>query len=164
MSLEFVGREEARNINELAHPIWIEVFGPMITGGIPETERIFRSWLNPEEIARTMDGGRRYAYVKEKGETIGFAAVDIEPGGAMFISKIYLKKEFRGKGFGSEALRDLVEYGRVNGCSVAYLHVNVKNAEAIKAYERNGFERKVHEITYLGDGDCINDYHMYRSI
>lgn len=161
--IAIIGKDGAEELHEFAHPIWTEVFGPMIAGGPEETERIFESWQSAESIRRAMDDGFVYGYLIDGDRKAGYLAVRIE-GEKLFISKCYLVKEERGKGLGSEMLGKMLEYGREHGCSSAYLHVNTRNLRAIAAYERNGFRKQYREIAYLGDGFSTDDYIMSREI
>ena len=159
----FIGKEGAQKLHDFVHPIWSEVFGPMVTGGPAEAEYIFSRWLSAENIVKDMDSGMSYAYFAEGDRKLGFLAFRIE-GERFFISKCYLSKNERGKGLGSEMLRMMLEYGKEHGCTSAYLHVNTNNAAAIKAYLRNGFSVDYHEIGDQGNGFATNDYVMSRSL
>lgn len=164
ISLEFVGEEEAKDISEFAHPIWREVFAPMLVGGEEEEEFIFDSWQSPEGVLRDMRSGIRYGYVTDGGRKVGYFGLRPEEDGSLFLSKVYLVPEERGKGHGSELLQAMLAWGREHGCRRAYLHVNVRNEKAIRAYERNGFSAELHEITYQGDGFSTNDFVMSREV
>lgn len=161
--IEIIGKDKAEELHEFAHPIWTEVFGPMIAGGEDETERIFESWQSADSIRRAMDDGFVYGYLIDGGRKAGYLAARVERE-KLFISKCYLVKDERGKGLGSEMIGKMLEYGKEHGCTSAYLHVNTRNLRAIDAYERNGFRKQYREIAYLGDGFSTDDYIMSREI
>ena len=161
--IQLIGKDGARELHEFAHPIWREVFGPMITGGPDEAEYIFDSWQSAESIEKAMDGGFLYGYLLDGGRRAGYFALRLE-GEKLFLSKCYLVGDERGKGLGSELIRWMLDYGKMHGCTSAYLHVNTRNTKAIEAYERNGFVKVYHEIEDQGDGFATNDFVMSRRI
>lgn len=161
--IRMIGRDGARELHEFAHPIWTEVFGPMVAGGPAEAEYIFESWQSEDSIRKAMDDGYLYGYLMDGGRRAGYFAMRVE-GERLLISKCYLVKEERGRGLGSEMIRVMLEYGREHGCTSAYLYVHVRNARAIKAYERNGFSSMYREIRDRGDGFATDDFVMSRVI
>ena len=78
-------------------------------------------------------------------ESIGLVDMDMARGaetGTGWISLLYLKKEYRGKGYGIQALaRPLMAY-REMGRKKLGLHVARDNSAAIDFYLRHGFEEK----------------------
>ncbi len=58
----------------------------------------------PQAIAEQTAHGSRYYFVRENGQDAGFVAF-YPRAGKMYLSKFYLKKEMRGKGYAHEMLR-----------------------------------------------------------
>ncbi len=161
--IQLIDRGGAGGLHAFARPIWAEVFGPMLPGGPAEAEYFFESWQSEDGIKKAMDDGFLYWYMTDGGRRVGYFAARAE-GERLFISKCYLAKGERGRGLGSEMIRAMLEYGRGQGCTSAYLHVNVRNADAIRAYERNGFVRIYREIRDRGNGFATDDFVMSREI
>lgn len=69
-------------------------------------------------------------------------------GGAYFagdeanVTNIAVAKEYRGKGYGTDIVRALIEEAKRRGAERIFLEVRVGNAAAIHVYEKCGFERK----------------------
>jgi len=59
----------------------------------------------------------------------------------MEISRIYLRKEFIGKGYGRRLLDTCIDEAERAGCDVVWLSVWQHNHHAIRFYERNGLCR-----------------------
>ena len=56
---------------------------------------------------------------------------------AIYISKLFILKEYRNKGYGTQILKDIfISYGNKEGVS---LHVDCENHKAFNLYKRLGF-------------------------
>ncbi|MDR2846450.1 MAG: GNAT family N-acetyltransferase [Candidatus Methanoplasma sp.] len=156
--MEFLDSSHAQEISDLARSIWMEYFPTIISH--KATELIFDSWQSADAIKKQIDDeGFLYSFVVHDGEKIGYFSVRPE-GGSLFISKIYVDKEHRGKGFGKRTLQEMIEYGRSLGSRNAYLHVNKNNKLAIGAYEANGFKVTGERYEPMGNGIFLDDYTM----
>ncbi|MDR0523702.1 MAG: GNAT family N-acetyltransferase [Candidatus Methanoplasma sp.] len=162
VGLEFLGESSAGRLSEIARPIWMECYPGMI--GREATELIFEDWQSEEAIRRQIREGYLYSFVMSDGEVAGYVCVRPE-GRDLCISKVYVDAAHRGTGLGSRAISSLIEYGRGIGSERAYLHVNKKNAQAIRAYEANGMEIVSSRTVPFRDGIVIDDYVMeYRYV
>src|SRR2546423_9639327 len=86
-----------------------------------------------------IDASARVVGLYRDGRQIGFArAVDCDAAGFMYLADVYVLDEHRGRGFGVELVRELVEHG-------PYAHrrwiLHTRDAHAL--YERFGFEPNV---------------------
>ena len=78
----------------------------------------------------------------------------------MFLSKIYLAKDFRGQGLGKQAM-DFVSKRAIDlKCKSVSLGVNRFNANSIEAYKSMGFKIVGEMITDIGKGFVMDDYKM----
>jgi tRNA threonylcarbamoyladenosine biosynthesis protein TsaB len=94
--------------------------------------------------------------LEEKGQVIGYTVGRLYPEG-LHIGNLAVRRDRRRKGFGTLLLQNLLDYGRTNGCSKAFLEVRTGNEIAIHLYERFGFARtSVREKYYYSlDEDAI---------
>lgn len=159
----FIGWNRVDELREFAEPVWREVFSPMLIGGEEEAMYLFNTWQSKDAVLKDMEDSFLYGFAFDGGKKIGYFCLRIE-GESMFISKCYLHRDARHKGFGSALQQFMIQYGREHGCSRAYLHVNVRNVDAIRSYKRNGFQITLHEVTDRGCGNATNDYVMEREI
>ncbi|MFM2486960.1 GNAT family N-acetyltransferase [Celerinatantimonas yamalensis] len=85
--------------------------------------------------------------ISVEGEVVGFNMV-YEHSGVFYLAELHIGSCYRGKGFGTEALRKIKSVASMQG----YSEVRVgafKEGRALKLYERNGFVReKETELTY----------------
>ena len=56
-----------------------------------------------------------------------------------YIFDVYIKEEYRGRGYAGEMIRLLLEYLHKRGIETAYLAVSRTNNNAIRAYKKAGF-------------------------
>jgi ribosomal-protein-alanine N-acetyltransferase len=95
-------------------------------------------------------------WVDEDGGRLGaFGSVEWGRGKAdlvAYIQTLEVLPEGRGKGVGGELLRRMEGSAWVAGASVSWLHVDEKNAGAIRVYERFGYQRIGKEEDYYGRG------------
>ena len=91
-------------------------------------------------------------YIIKGDKPVGYAAIKDE-GDRVFLSKIYIYKEYRNQGFMRAFMEKIKERKKP-----VYLTVNKYNLDAINAYKRLGFEVKKEQITDIGKGYVMDDY------
>ena len=78
----------------------------------------------------------------------------------LFISKVYLYAEERGKHYSSQILAWLRDYARKLELTGMYLTVNKGNELGIRAYKGNGFDIIESVEADIGNGFVMDDYIM----
>lgn len=112
------------------------------------------------------EAGKRVGYLSVRPETPeGELATDIQPGeGKLFVSKVYLLKEERGKHYASRMLDFCEAFCRANGLSSLYLHVNKHNEMGIRAYKGRGWYIAEDSVSDIGNGYVMDDYIMAKEV
>ena len=82
----------------------------------------------------------------------------------MKLDKLYLHSDWHGRGLGSLLLEYISARARQLGCETLTLAVNKRNATAIKAYCRNGFEVAEEVIVEIGNGFVMDDFIMRKAL
>jgi ribosomal protein S18 acetylase RimI-like enzyme len=77
--------------------------------------------------------------IRENGVLIGCGGVQLFGSSYGEIKRMYIRPQFRGRGFARLMLEHLVEYTRSNGIDVLRLETGIHQHEAIGLYERAGF-------------------------
>lgn len=149
-----------KEMSDYLHPIWHGVFDGMMPGGYDEAEYIFRKWTSPEAIRQSMEERYEYGYILANGERIGLYSYRILDDGRFYINKIYLEPEFRGKGYGKQALTEMFATAKENGCREAFLNVYRYNERAIAVYLKCGMEFWYRCLGRLGNGITRDDWLM----
>jgi ribosomal protein S18 acetylase RimI-like enzyme len=79
---------------------------------------------------------------------------------SLFLSKIYVSKNYRGKKIGKTAMAFVEAKAMKMQCKSITLTVNKYNVNSIAAYETMGFKNMGEMITDIGEGFIMDDYKM----
>lgn len=135
VSLEFIGPDRAREISEIAPPLFSEVYDyvprEMLEEFLEETQ-------TAERIREQMAEGMRYAFILDGESRAGYVSYGMDAEG-MYLSKLYLFREFRGRGIGGRVIDIVEDEAREAGAPCVHLDVNYRNEGAIRLYRRKGF-------------------------
>lgn len=149
-------------IAKLADRIWREHYIPIIGKG--QVDYMIDKFQSQAAIKQQIQGGFIYFLLKESdGGDIGYIGVVVK-GTELFLSKLYLLSEKRGKGYGRQAMRFIEQLGKEKGCFNIGLTVNKNNRNTIKVYEKFGFTNKGEMIQDIGSGFIMDDYKMEKNI
>ena len=156
-SQELIGKVEA-----LAKGIWREHYTSII--GKEQVDYMFDKFQSRTAITQQIKDGFLYFFIKEQdGGYIGYIGV-VPKGNEMFLSKIYITSEKRGKGYGRQAMCFVEHLAKKKGCSKIDLTVNKNNSNAIKVYEKCGFTNVGPLAQDIGEGFVMDDYKMEKLI
>ena len=78
----------------------------------------------------------------------------------LFLSKLYIKKEYRHQGLGKIAFEKIIEIAQTLGYSSIKLTVNKNNKNTIDAYLKYRFAIIDKAVTDIGNGFVMDDYIM----
>lgn len=168
----------------LAHEIWYEYWPDLI--GEEQTTYMVENFQSAGAIAKDI-AERNYLYYLISDETnkvVGYTAAapeyftspDDELASAhgtrvsehflnrLFISKIYLKAEERGKHYASRILEFWETYCRTHDLDGMYLTVNRDNELGIRAYLGRGFTIYENVAAPIGNGFVMDDHIMGKSV
>ncbi|MBQ7792687.1 MAG: GNAT family N-acetyltransferase, partial [Clostridia bacterium] len=95
------------------------------------------------------------------GKLCGYFGICPE-GEKLFLSKFYLKENFRGKGIGRAMMDEVCRLGE--GLQAVYLTVNKQNHGPIAVYQKLGFQIVDSVETDIGNGYIMDDYIMEKSL
>lgn len=151
--------EELSLVAELAEKIWHECFiGIISEEQIDYMVEKFQSYNSMKEQIANQD--YHYLAVRDDGDICGYIAVKPEKDERFFLSKLYLRKDKRGKGIASKMLERVFEEAKNAGKSKVYLTVNKHNDHAVKVYEKTGFQTVECVVTDIGNGFVMDDFVM----
>ncbi len=150
--------KELRELAELASEIWHEFFPGIITSEqVDYMVEKFQSY--PAMRSQISSQGYSYSAVYEDGEMCGYFAVKPEEE-RIFLSKLYLRSDKRGRGTASLMMKSIVEKGKIAGKKSVYLTVNKHNDHAIAVYKKMGFTVIDEPVTDIGNGFVMDDFVM----
>jgi GNAT superfamily N-acetyltransferase len=146
----------------LAAEIWNEYFTPII--GTAQVEYMLDKFQSTAAIAvQLQDGYAYYLFKDTAGDTVGYMAVQPQ-GTDLFLSKIYLRRDARGKGYGRQAIEFIEELAAGKKLGRITLTVNRKNAGSIAAYKKMGFTVYDTICRDIGGGFVMDDYGMEKRL
>ena len=143
----------------MAEEIWKEHYYTCVDRAL--TDYVFELFQSEESVGRQLDEGSRYYYavLEDTEEKTGYFSIYPKEN-KMYLSKLYLKKRFRGRGISKEIIDFIKAEAKKEDLHEIFLNVNRKNASSIDAYKHLGFEilKEVNEP--MGDGFVCEDYIM----
>jgi GNAT superfamily N-acetyltransferase len=79
--------------------------------------------------------------LRENGNAAGCGGIQLFGTAYGELKRMYVRQQFRGLGFGKLLLNHLADYARAQGVGLLRLETGIHQAEAIRLYERMGFQR-----------------------
>lgn len=152
-----VNYDDIPQLAQVANSIWHEYFTPII--GKQQVEYMVDKFQSVKGLTEQFSNGYAYYFAKEKGIIVGYCGVQPQ-GEKLFLSKLYLQKENRGKGFAGIMFNYIKQLaGKQNKKSI-YLTVNRYNTNTIDVYKHLGFIVTKEQKTDIGSGFYMDDYVM----
>lgn len=154
MELRRVRKEEIRTLAELASEIWHEYWPCILT---PEQIDYMVENFQSENAIKEQIANENYTYyfLITDGKVAGYTGIS-DKGEYLFLSKLYIKKEFRHQGIGRKAFEEIKNLG----FNRIQLTVNKYNKNTIDAYLKYGFKIIDEAVTDIGNGFVMDDYIM----
>ncbi len=147
-----------RLVASVAHSVWREAYEDIV----PKEQVLymldkFQSYEALENQVR--NEGYTYLLIRRGDRPVGFVGYVPDERG-VYLSKIYILKEFRGQGLSRRLLNCVIDDARARGAHVIHLTVNRDNEHSIAVYKSLGFEPVGSGDKPIGDGFVMNDYYM----
>ncbi|NVK21539.1 MAG: GNAT family N-acetyltransferase [Kangiellaceae bacterium] len=152
-----LSEEELIAIQTLAKVIWKEHYQPII--GLQQVEYMLDKFQSVEAMQSQILDGYYYFQICSDQALIGYLAYKIHEN-ELFLSKIYLSKDARGKGYARTAINFLEGVAKQHSLFCIQLTVNKNNTNTIAAYEKIGFIKKEAVVMDIGNGFVMDDFVM----
>ncbi len=144
-----------KEMSVLASKIVKEYYDPII--GSEQNDYMIQKFQSYESIREQLSKGYRYFFViDDENCKIGFIAV-IQQDKGLYLSKFYLEKAARGKGYARLMMNFVIENARKNHSRSVSLNVNKYN-ESRFIYEKLGFRQVRKEKIDIGGGYYMDDF------
>lgn len=150
-------REDAPALAALAAEIWTEHYTPLV--GPLQVRYMLERFQSEEAIAADIAATTRYVIAREEGVPVGYLALRPEEG-YLFLSKIYVRRDCRGKGIGGRFFGEALAYARELALPAIRLTVNKGNTDSIAIYRHRGFEVIDAVVADIGKGYVMDDFIM----
>jgi ribosomal protein S18 acetylase RimI-like enzyme len=154
--------QDIKAVARLAAEIWREHYINIISA--EQIEYMLDKFQSAPAIAdQIRHQGYAYYLMQVNGSDAGYLAVKPEES-KLFLSKFYLLRSYRGRGYGSRAIRFLEELCRERGLKAIWLTVNRHNTSSIAVYEHTGFRTVRTQVADIGGGYVMDDYVMEKEV
>ncbi len=144
----------------LAREIWHAHYPDIISHD--QIEYMLAQRYSPDVIRDELGrAGIWWDVLREDGRLAGFSSYFLtgKPG-EMKLDKLYVDTARQRRGYGGRLIERATEVARSRGCDRLVLTVNKRNAIAIAAYRKHGFEVVDAVVTDIGGGFVMDDYVM----
>ena len=153
--------QQVETLAALASKIWHEHYTPLL--GAEQVDYMVEKFQSESAISKQIAEGTAYVLAVDRGEPVGFCAYHPE-NERMFLSKIYLRKDARGKGIARQFLNLVEQQAAKLGLPAVYLTVNKENSGSIAVYKAMGFRIIDAVKTPIGGGFFMDDYVMQKDL
>ena len=150
--------EQVQQIASLAEVIWNEHFTPII--GKEQVAYIVEKFQSYPALNEQIAEGYEYYQLFDNGEFCGYTGIHPGEDNRLFLSKLYIKKEARGRHLATKAFSFLKELCKERGYSAIWLTCNKYNDNSLAVYRHLGFETIDTQEADIGHGFIMDDYIM----
>ncbi len=150
-------KQHFEDIAALADIIWREHYIPII--GVEQVNYMVKNYQSADAMYSQYNDGYIYFKVHHNNQFVGYISIKKQDD-SLFLSKIYVSKDFRGQKIGKSAMEFVQSKAIEMNCKSINLAVNRFNINSIKAYEAMGFKTIGETITDIGNGFFMDDYKM----
>lgn len=148
--------EQIKELCSLAKEIWNEYSICFIDQ--PQIDYMLEKFQSEQAVKGQISFQKyQYYFLENDGENFGYFGIQPQKN-CLFLSKLYIRKDYRGKGYGRKAFNAINEIARELELPKIRLTVNKYNFATVCAYEKLGFVRIGSEETDIGNGYIMDDY------
>ena len=156
-----VGQDMAEETSELAMHIFIDHFQNIIC--LDQARYMAELFLSAKAINEELAMGTIFKLISVDGQNAGFTEYKID-GDRIFLSKLYVDKNYRGQGLAHALLEEVLNYGKKAKKRAVYLTVNKYNDKTIEIYKHWNFQVIDAVETPIGNGYIMDDYIMEKAL
>lgn len=140
----------------LANEIWHQHFIPII--GEAQVDYMVEKFQSYPAISKQIkQDGYEYFRIFIDDIFAGYTGVHTE-NNALFLSKLYIKKDCRGNHLATYALDYLISLCKERGLKKIWLTCNKYNANTLAVYDHLGFQITDEQVADIGNGFVMDDY------
>jgi diamine N-acetyltransferase len=148
----------AGRISDIGSVVWYETYSGLLPPG--QIEYMLDKYQSPQAIIRQIsEEGYSYYIMSVDGNDAGYIGIVPEID-SMYVSKIYVLKEYRRLGLARLGVEKAAEDTRALGLKKMYLRVNTGNEGAIATYRKLGFRMAYDDVADIGSGFFMDDHIM----
>ena len=151
-------KEKVKILEKLASEIWNEYWTIILSQS--QIDYMLDKFQSYSAINNQIENEQYIYHILEDDEKfLGYLGVSLKEE-YLFLSKLYIKKDFRGLGCGKIAFNKIKQIAQNNNKKSIRLTVNKNNVNTIKTYEKWGFKIIASVVTDIGNNFVMDDYIM----
>lgn len=155
LTFQKVENNQIKELADLASSIWHEYWVCLLSS--EQINYMVENFQSEKAIQNQIENENySYYFILQNNEKAGYFGIS-DKGDYLFLSKLYIKKEFRHKGIGTKAFERIKELA--DGKPIR-LTVNKHNINSINTYKKWGFKTIDAVVTDIGSGFVMDDYIM----
>ena len=151
-------KKQIITVAQLAQEIWEEYYPTIITQ--EQIHYMINTFQSPEAIENQIQEGMQYYLAISNEDEIGYLAFAAEKDCSLFLSKIYIKRNFRNRGKGREMFAFILGQALKQKLKTVRLTVNKNNTASVEKYLKMGFSITDSVVKDIGNGFYMDDYVM----
>lgn len=144
-------------LGSVARTVWNEAYGDILSQD--QIDYMLDRFQSADAMREQISQGYTYLAITVDGDVIGYTGYVPDDRG-LFLSKLYILREYRGRGYARTAVDRLRDVATSLGLGCIHLTVNRDNKDAIGLYGHLGFRTVDSVDTPIGGGFVMNDHIM----
>lgn len=161
MQLITLEKNQIEALSNFAKEVFIDYYQDLI--GLDQSLYMTEKFLSEKAIIDLLNENAIFKMIKNQDEILAFIEY-LKQDNRIFLSKLYVHKDYRHQGLGKILLDDCIEYGKNNNCNSIYLTVNKYNTNSINIYKHLGFKIIDAVVNDIGNNYVMDDYIMELTI
>ncbi|KHF26436.1 GNAT family N-acetyltransferase [Solemya velum gill symbiont] len=157
----FASDNDIRAAEALAKKIWRNHYKVILSH--EQIEFMLRRFQSMAAMKEQIDAGYHYYLVSDRQKALGYFSFQLR-GQELFLSKIYIDADYRGKGAGFYAFDFIEKQALKLGATAITLTVNRHNSSALATYQRWGMVITGELVTDIGNGFVMDDYCLEKQL
>lgn len=153
---QVVNDEQIKKLANTANVVWHDAFREIIT--LAQIEYMIEKFQSFNALTEAVNkNGYEYYFIKVDNNVAGYTGIKAE-NGKLFLSKLYILKEYRGKQLASKTFEFVESLAKKRNLKSVWLTVNRNNKHAIDVYKHRGFVVTRTQVADIGNGFVMDDY------
>lgn len=147
---------DIKTIATIADEIWHQHFTPII--GEAQVDYMVEKFQSYPALKTQIENDGYEYFIFLYGNTpCGYTGVHAEEG-SLFLSKLYIKKDFRRQHLATKGLQFLINLCKERDLKKIWLTCNKHNDNTLQIYDHLGFKITDEQIADIGNGFVMDDY------
>ncbi len=149
---------EIKILADLACEIWHEYWPTLLSN--EQINYMVNKFQSFDSIKNQIQyNSYTYNIIQDNENIIGYYGISEEKN-FIFLSKLYIKKEYRNQGYGKKIFENIKQTAKSLNKKYIKLTVNKYNTNTIEAYLKWGLKKTDKAVTDIGNGFVMDDYIM----